>query len=140
VGYHTIKVLSGREPRSQADQASLDRWRAMMEDNLANFSALVQAGVQFVAGTDAGWGHTPYTAVVDEIALLQQGGLSAMEAIVAATGRAAAALDIQHEVGLVQEGYVANLLVVQGNPLENLRSLEKVVLVMKDGQVVVDRR
>jgi imidazolonepropionase-like amidohydrolase len=140
VGYHTIKVLSGRERRSQADQASLDRWRAMMEENLTNFSALVQAGVQFVAGTDAGWGYTPYTAVVDEIELMHQGGLPAMEAIIAATGRAATALDIQNDVGLVQEGYVANLLAVQGNPLENLRSLEHVLLVMKDGQVVVDRR
>ncbi|MDB5059428.1 MAG: Imidazolonepropionase [Chloroflexi bacterium] len=139
VGYHSIKVLSEQERRTSEEQAALDRWRAMMDDNLSHFNAQAKAGVQFVAGTDAGWAHTPYTAVVDEMELMHQGGLSSMEAIVAATSRAASALAIDGDLGLVREGMVANLLAVAGNPLDDLRNLEKVQLVMKNGTLVSDR-
>ncbi|MDB5077921.1 MAG: Imidazolonepropionase [Chloroflexi bacterium] len=139
VGYHSIKALAALERRSPDEQAALDRWRSMMDDNLSHFNAQVKAGVQFVAGTDAGWGHTPYTAVVDEMELMHQGGLSSMEAIVAATSRAASALAIDGDLGLVREGMVANLIAVAGNPLDDLRNLEKVQLVMKNGTLVSDR-
>ena len=139
VGYHSIKALSALERRNPEEQAALDRWRAMMDDNMAHFSAQAKAGVQFVAGTDAGWAYTPHTAVVDEMDLMHQGGLSSMEAIVAATSRAASALAIDNDLGLVKEGMAANLLAVAGNPLDDLRNLEKVQFVIKNGILVGGR-
>lgn len=136
VGYHTIKVLSAKEQRTPADEASLERWRVMLDANLTHFRLLAEAGVQFVAGTDAGWGYTPFTALVDELALMRQGGLSSMEAIVAATSRAARALDLDSSMGTIHEGSVADLLVVDGDPLADIRALSRVVAVLREGSLV----
>jgi imidazolonepropionase-like amidohydrolase len=62
-----------------------------------------------------------------------------MQALVAATGDAAKALRLDHKIGLVEKGRIADLLVVNGNPLEDLTLLQKserLVLVMKDGVFV----
>jgi imidazolonepropionase-like amidohydrolase len=135
VGYHAIRALTALEHRTPEDQEHLDSWQVMLEDNLRHFRLLVEAGVPFVAGTDAGWGYSPFTAVVDEIDLMHQGGLSTMDAIVAATRRAAEALAIDDTTGTIREGLAADLLVVEGDPLANLRALDKPVLVMKGGTV-----
>lgn len=136
VGHHAIAALSAKEHRTREDQENLDRWRVMLDDNLTHFRALAQAGVQFVAGTDAGWGYTPFTAVVDELALMRHGGLSPMEAIVAATSRAAQALGIDNTVGVIREGLEADLIVVEGDPLADTRALGSVALALKGGTVV----
>jgi len=136
VGYHVIKALTALDHRTRADQANLDRWHVMLEDNLTHFRALVEAGVQFVAGTDAGWGYSPFPALVDEIELMQQGGLSSMDTIVAATSRAAQALAIDGTTGTIRDGLAADLIVVDGDPLANVRALDTMRLVMKDGMIV----
>jgi len=136
VGYHVIKALTALEHRTRVDQANLDRWHGMLEDNLTHFRALVEAGVHFVAGTDAGWGYSPFPALVDEIELMHQGGLSAMEAIVAATSRAAQALAIDGTTGTIRDGLAADLIVVDGDPLAHVRALDTVSLVMKNGTIV----
>jgi imidazolonepropionase-like amidohydrolase len=137
VGYHAIRALTAMEHRTPEDQASLDRWRIMLEDNLRHFRALVDAGVRFVAGTDSGWGYSPFPALVDELDLMHQGGLSTMEAIVAATSRAAEALAIDGTTGMIRDGLDADLIVVAGDPLANVRALDSPGLVMKGGTVVV---
>jgi len=128
--------LTALEHRTRVDQANLDRWHGMLEDNLTHFRALVEAGVHFVAGTDAGWGYSPFPALVDEIELMHQGGLSAMEAIVAATSRAAQALAIDGTTGTIRDGLAADLIVVDGDPLAHVRALDTVSLVMKNGTIV----
>jgi imidazolonepropionase-like amidohydrolase len=80
-----------------------------------------RAGVRICSGTDAGFKipHGPMNW--RELALLVQGGLSPMQAIVAATATNAALLGI--EAGLLQPGRLADILLVAGNPLDDLRVL-----------------
>ena len=60
-----------------------------------------------------------------------------MEAIVAATSRAAEALAIDRTTGMIRDGLDADLIVVADDPLANVRALDRAVLVMKGGTVVV---
>jgi imidazolonepropionase-like amidohydrolase len=138
VGGYVVSTISAKSERTPAEQRDLDRWEIMLDDNLKQFAGLLKAGVQFVAGTDAGWRITPFDSLPDEMQLMHRGGLSSAEAIVAATSRAARSLGIESEVGTVKEGFMADLIAVDGNPLDNLLALKEPRLVMQAGKLVVN--
>jgi imidazolonepropionase-like amidohydrolase len=74
--------------------------------------------------------------------LLVKAGLSPMDAIVAATRNGAESMRIEKDLGTLEEGKLADLVVVDGNLLEDitiLQTLEKISLVMKGGEIVVNR-
>jgi imidazolonepropionase-like amidohydrolase len=89
-----------------------------------------------VAGTDAGgWVHGNNAA---ELEMLVQAGMTPMQSLVAGTGWAAGCLGLGQELGTVEGGKIADLVVVDGNPLADITILqdkERVQLVMKDGKV-----
>src|SRR5919197_57524 len=98
------------------------------------------AGVDFVAGTDAGGhGHPPNAA---ELEHLVAAGLTPMQAIQAATSIAAECLGLEREIGTVEKAKRADLVVVAGDPLADVRVLqaqEGIRLVVKDGAIAVRR-
>lgn len=94
-----------------------------------------EAGVTFVAGTDAGWRFTRFDDLPLEMELMQEGGMTAMETIVSATGYAAEVIDIAHQTGSLKPGLAADILVVGGDPLADLTALRDVRLVMQGGLV-----
>jgi len=111
----------------------------MFDDNLSQFRRMREAGVTWIAGTDAGWRFTAIEGLPLELELMQQGGLSGIEAIAAATGRAAEVLGIDDRLGTLKPGLVADVIVVAGNPLDEIRRLEDVRLVMQNGNVRMTR-
>jgi imidazolonepropionase-like amidohydrolase len=137
VGHYLMRTLEAKERRTPEEQAELDRWQTMAEDNLRHFTLLYRAGVPYVAGTDAGWRFTPFTALPDELELMRTGGMPALEVISSATGRAAKALGIDHEVGAIRSGLAADIIAVRGNPQDDLKTLCSPQLVMKAGRVTV---
>jgi imidazolonepropionase-like amidohydrolase len=139
VGGYVVRTMLAKDHRTREEQELLDRWQIMLEDNLRQFAGLLRAGVQFVAGTDAGWRLTPFDALVDEMQLMHEGGLSAAEAIVAATSRAAQSLDSESEVGTLRAGLNADIIAVNGNPSEDLRALKQIRMVMQAGELAVCR-
>lgn len=93
-------------------------------------------------GTDTGFGITPYGEWhARELELLTlYAGLTPMEAITAGTVNGAKMLGLEHQLGRVAPGYLADLLVVRGNPLDNMRVLlnkDNIRHVIKDGEVQV---
>jgi imidazolonepropionase-like amidohydrolase len=70
---------------------------------------------------------------------VRTGGQSAMDAINSATSLAAESLGLGDRIGSLAPGYEADVIAVQGNPLEDIRALEKVVFVMKRGRVLKSR-
>jgi len=103
----------------------------------------LQLGVRFAAGTDAGADLVPHGCNAQELELLTTLGMSPMQAIQAATGAAAELLAVEHLTGTLAVKHAADLLVVDGNPLEDICFLQKqdrILVIMKEGQVVVDRR
>jgi imidazolonepropionase-like amidohydrolase len=92
------------------------------------------------AGTDAGgWVHRNNA---QKINCLGEADMTSVQAIVAATGDAAQCLDIYTDLGIVEAGKTADLILVNGDPLSD-RSIHEegraVRLVIKDGDVIVDR-
>lgn len=89
----------------------------------------IEAGVKLAAGTDA-IADLPF-----EMQRMVDLGLSPMEAITAATKTPATLLGIEDEVGTVDVGKSADLVLVRGNPLDNILQLRNVEYVIKQGQV-----
>ena len=94
-------------------------------------------GIPLVAGTDTS-DRTPFT-VSSEVAEFVKIGIPPMYAIQGASFRAAALLGISERTGSIKPGYEADLLVIDGNPLADIGALKKVVLVINDGQVALNR-
>ena len=90
------------------------------------------SGIKIVAGTDPVYDDT----VAMECAALVEAGLSPMEAIVAATRSGAEILGKADEFGTIEHGKRADLLVLDGDPLQNMAVLERPKIVMKDGLIV----
>jgi imidazolonepropionase-like amidohydrolase len=92
-------------------------------------------GVRIVFGTDAaaGWISSGTTAL--EFERRVTAGQSAVEALVSATSRAAEALLMSGEIGDLKAGMLADVIAVDGNPLEDIRALGRVVFVMKGGKI-----
>ena len=99
-----------------------ERARALREHHLNTIRRAMAAGVKVVAGTDAGGhGHPPNAM---EIEYLVAAGLTPMQAIQAATGWAAECLGLEHQIGAVEKGRRADLVVVDGDPLADVRVLQ----------------
>ena len=90
--------------------------------------------VQVVFGTDATAGAHGRNAE-ELIVRIDEAGQDPMDAIVSATSRAARSLGLGEELGRVAPGFTADLVAVEGNPLEDVTALRRVRFVMKDGVV-----
>jgi imidazolonepropionase-like amidohydrolase len=117
-----------------------ERARALYAHHRESIQKALAAGVKVVAGTDAGGhGHPPNAA---ELSHLVAAGLTPMQAIQAATSVAADCVGLAREIGTVEKAKRADLVVVAGDPLADVRVLqdpERIRLVLKDGAVAVRR-
>ncbi|HEY2752691.1 amidohydrolase family protein [Phenylobacterium sp.] len=101
---------------------------------LKNLHNAYEAGVKIAFGTDT-FGMSNHGENAQEFALLVGAGMPAMEAIKAATWNAADLIGDTNDVGSVQPGRFADIIAVTGDPLQDVRVLEKVQFVMKGGVV-----
>ena len=93
------------------------------------------AGVKVVFGTDSA--VYPHGRNAEEFAqLVETVGMSPAEAIASATTRAAELLGLENQIGRIAPGYSADLIAVAGDPLQNVRALEKVDYVMVRGRTI----
>lgn len=111
-----------------------------MQVLLARYQKLVgdmrRAGVEFLAGTDAsGWNPVlPAFGLHEELALLVQSGLTPMEALQSATRNPARYLGKLDEMGTVEVKKAADLVLLNANPLEDIRNTQKVESVIMRGK------
>ena len=107
----------------------------LQEHHIQSIRRALAAGVKIVAGTDAGLHGHPKNAL--ELQHLVAAGLTPLQAIQAATGWAAECLGLEEQIGTVQKGKLADLVVVSGDPLADikvLQDLDRIDLVMKGGE------
>ncbi len=98
--------------------------------DLAIVGALHHAGVPIVAGTDQ---TVPGHSLHREIELYVQAGFTPMEAIESATIVPARVMGLDKELGTVEAGKRADVIIVDGNPLESIRNIRKVEFVITNG-------
>lgn len=109
-----------------------DRLRASAHE--ASFKKALKAGVKIVYGTDMG--GIPWTdPVAQDFPRMVEFGMAPMDAIQSATSRAAVMLDMEGKIGVIAAGALADVVAVNGDPLRDIKLLENVDFVMKDGQV-----
>jgi imidazolonepropionase-like amidohydrolase len=116
----------GMEP----DQAKANKLRMQAMMNLVK--ALYDKGIPVVAGTDMGF---PGYSLARELELYVQAGLSPMEAIQSATIVPAQVMHMEKQTGVIREGRAADLLILNADPLTNIRNIRNVWKVVKQGQV-----
>jgi imidazolonepropionase-like amidohydrolase len=109
-----------------------DRKRA--EVHAASFKKALKANLKIVFGTDMG-GIVWTEPIAQEFSRMVELGMSPMDAIKSATSRAAIMLDRDGEIGGISPGDYADIVAVQGDPLRDIKILENVQFVMKDGMV-----
>lgn len=112
-------------------------WNALYRSTLRNLREMHDAGVTILPGTDVAVVNIfPGRSLHDELALLVDSvGLTPMEAIVAATHDAAETLGIADSVGTVEVGQRADLLLLAGNPLRDIRNTRTIAAVVIDGRL-----
>ncbi len=112
---------------------------AFMHTRNDNLRRLWDAGVSFISGNDAGVTLSGFDDFQLDLELLVElVGLSASEAIVTATGKAAEAIGTT-EFGVLAPGKRADILAVCGNAVDDIGALRNVQLVLKSGHVMVDQ-
>ena len=99
-----------------------------------NFKKLYETGVKIVAGTDIVFNNAPATPMVWEMEYMAKYGMPNLEVIRASTLSGAETLDIAHMTGEIAVGKQADILVVDGNPAENISDVEKVKEVFYGGE------
>ncbi len=118
-----------------------ERAVALHAHHVASVRRALELGVPIAAGTDAGGHGHPKNAL--ELKYLVEAGLSPMQALRAATQWAAACLGLEGEVGTIEQGRLADLVLVGGDPLDDVTLLldpARIELVLKGGAICADRR
>jgi imidazolonepropionase-like amidohydrolase len=113
-----------------------------LEHHVRNFTRAYKAGVKLAMGTDSGVPFTHHGNNLDELVHLVSMGLTPMEAIEVATLRSARLLRTEQQTGSLEEGKLADLVVFDGDPLEDIRLLQdksRLRWVIKDGEIVIRR-
>ena len=99
--------------------------------------AMSRAGVELLAGTDNG---TPYCitgfSLHDELAMLVRAGLSPMEALRTATYNPAKFFGMQDSLGTIEQGKIADLVLLEANPIEDIRNTQKIAAVVIGGKIL----
>ena len=128
----TLAVYYTQWAPADTPQGQRDRKRA--EVHGPSFQRALKAGVKIVFGTDVG-GFSWSDPIAQEFPRMVELGMSAMAAVRSATSVPAEMLGLAGQVGVVAPGALADLIAVRGDPLRDVKELERVGFVMKDGAV-----
>jgi len=121
----------------QADVIWVPTFEAMDGQGMDNLRRFVEAGGRVALGNDAGYlAGLEIGMPMEEIELMRDAGMTPMQIIVAATRDAAYVCRRQDVLGTLEVGKFADVLVVDGNPLEDLQALTNVRLVVHKGMVI----
>ena len=130
--YNDDFILSEGE-KNGIEPASMDKERAIGKLQRENFAKALKAGARMAFGTDAG--VYPHGDNARQFSTMVRFGMTPMQAIQAATINAADLMGWSDKVGRIAPGYYADMIAVDGDPLQDVKSLEHVTFVMKGGVV-----
>ncbi|QLC23231.1 amidohydrolase family protein [Parasphingopyxis sp. CP4] len=135
--YNTEYTLSEGEANGVLEE-NLAKERQVGTIQRQSFQRAVELGARHVFGSDAG--VYPHGTGGRQFARMVRFGMTPLQAIQAATANAAEALDRTADVGAIAPGRYGDIIAVDGDPLTDITALEDVDVVIKGGDVVLDRR
>jgi imidazolonepropionase-like amidohydrolase len=128
--YNTEYTLAFGEANGVPEE-NINKEKLVSKAQRDSFTKAVKAGVKMVFGSDAA--IYPHGDNGKQFSRMVRFGMTPLQAIQAATINSAALLKQDAELGQIREGYLADIIAVKGNPLEDISVLESVHFVMKDG-------
>ena|SRR5436190_10742471 len=129
----TNKYILERGAAGGYQDYQIEKSRQVYELKVASLRKAIAAGVDVAYGTDSG--VQPHGFNGRQFAIYVEAGMTPLQAIQSATTVAARLLRMEDRLGQVKPGFLADLVAVAGNPLTDVRTLERPVFVMKDGVV-----
>jgi len=128
------------EPGGDYDSGPLRiRGQQMRPRAEEGIKAAYARGVPIITGVDTEYGPESVSRVSHEVMHFAELGMTPIDAIRSATSVAAQCLGIGERTGTLKAGLEADLIVVEQNPLDDIRALQDVVIVITDGRVAVKR-
>ena len=118
---------------------SLRKIQEIGPDHRAGFEMALESGVRIAFGTDSGVG--PHGTNLEELRLMVESGMTPMQALVSATKTASECARMDADVGTLEPGKLADLLVVDGNPMEDISIMEdkvNLLMIMQGGRAHKD--
>jgi imidazolonepropionase-like amidohydrolase len=103
------------------------------------FKRIADTGIKIAVGTDMDSDTASITLVADEMDFMVKLGMDILEVIKCGTSVAAEILGLGNKLGLLEEGYIADIVVVNGNGTEDITALKNVKDVYRDGEVVYSK-
>lgn len=128
--WETAITALEKTPMDEGSQRFSD-WAMSIVDKMHSM------GIHFMAGTDAPIGfQVPGISLHEELVLYVEAGMTPLEALETATLLPAVYFDLQDELGLIEENMIADLLVLDANPLDAIENTKKINAVIKDGHLM----
>ena len=115
-------------------EESLEKERTVGKIQRMNFKQAVEAGAKITFGTDAG--IFPHGDNKKQFKYMVEWGMTPLQAIQAATINTAELFGLS-DIGRIEEGYIADIVGINGNPLDDISLLESVIFVMKGGEIIL---
>lgn len=131
--YNTEYTLAFGEANGVPEE-NINKEKQVSKAQRDSFRRAVEAGVNMVFGSDAA--IYPHGDNAKQLSRMVQFGMTPLQALQAATINSATLLKMENDIGALKEGYMADIIAVSGNPLEDVTVMEQVDFVMKDGTVV----
>ncbi len=126
-----------KEALAQTSPEALERWSQSYQQGKENVLRLKDAGVRLAVGTDSNTSFAPVGLITHkEIETLVEAGLSPMEALVAGTRGSAEWAGVSDRLGTIEAGKLADMLILEENPLDNIRNTRKIAKIILGGRVV----
>jgi len=112
-------------------------WIAIAKNNLMRF---VQAGGKVALGTDYDGYTTPFDLgmPITEMKLMRESGMTPMQIIISGTIHGAYVCGLENELGTIEQGKIADIIIVKDNPLDDLEALMNVQMVIHNGEIITD--
>ena len=127
-------VVEAADGGSRLSDRVLEKVHMVIEAHTDSISRAIDAGVKIAMGTDSGVG--PHGQNLRELDLMVDAGLTPTQALVATTKTAAELLGVEDDLGTIQEGKLADLVVVDGDPLDVSQLQANICGVYKSGELV----
>ena len=135
--YYVPTITAGKEVAEKAkikgyyDELVVPKALAIGPKIQATFKKAYKAGVKIAFGSDAG--VYPHGINAKEFGYMNEVGMPAMECIQSATTTNALILSMENDLGKIKEGFIADIVATEDNPIDNISTMENVVFVMKEG-------
>jgi imidazolonepropionase-like amidohydrolase len=131
-----VPTMSGIYNVAEREATNGNNELADLIRNVVGFPQKESVTMAYKHGLLIGTGSDTLGSVFQELKMFTGCGMSNTEALKCATSNAAKILHLENQIGFIKEGYTADLVLLNGNPLENLENLRRIEMVIAGGSIV----